>query len=182
MHMMYTTVYYSVFPGQQCTWQTSVFPIRHPRHRWMFPCCTHFSCRTDIQTGRKGSGRWVWMFFHVEYMLVYVFFTQQAAEFWTFSSYLTFLSCSGGVWPWRKSSYYWRTDPYVSWVALPSSFWLEIGAVISIFFLENAADVQHRFNSCYLKILWIYLHETTVGVQCTCSLWMVKCSRVHVVL
>lgn len=105
-------VYSSMLSGRWCSWQAPVFPLRDPRHRRMFPCCTHFSCCTDIQTGRKGCRRWGWVFVHVEYMLVYVFYTQ-AAVLNILDLYI-FLFCSRGVRPWRKPTFYWRTEPYVS--------------------------------------------------------------------
>lgn len=75
VHVMHTCVYSSILSGWWCAWQTSILPLRDPRHRRMLPCCTHFSCCTDIQTGRTGNRRWGWQCARVQYMMC-VFYTQ----------------------------------------------------------------------------------------------------------
>lgn len=50
---------------------------------------------------------------HIEYMLVYVFYTEQAAVFIIFDLFLL-CSRSRGVWTWRKPTFYWGAEPYVS--------------------------------------------------------------------
>jgi len=143
---MYTCVYPPGLSGRWRAWQASVLPLRDPRHRWMFPCCAHFSCCADIQTGREGGRRWGRDFVHVEYMSVCVFRTQQAGAFIIFDLFL-FLFCSGGVWPWRKLTFYWRTQPHVrtsiaspAWVRLRTTLWLAVWGGILISFPEDASD------------------------------------------
>lgn len=193
-----TCVYSSMLSGLWCAWQTAVLPLRDPRHRWMFPCCTHFSCCTDIQTGRTGSRRWVWVFAHVEYTLVYVFCTQQAAVFIIFDLFV-FLSCSWGVWPWREPTFYWRAEPYVSLHCLQLCLPLEFSHtplydsqyVVKYQFPFQKmlqSDWQLRFNDAWKKKTcdWFDSHEATTDHfwlwNYTCSFWMAQYNSSHTVL
>lgn len=107
-----TCLLYSLMLSGQWWWwaqQTAVFPLRDPRHRWVFPSRTRFSSLADIQTSRKGSGRWGCALVH---MLVYVSHSAGSCfhHVWPFP----LLLCSGGVRPRRKPAFNWRTESYVS--------------------------------------------------------------------